>query len=271
MRFLKAIGGIFATLLAILTGGLLDFRKKLMSTPSGIRAEYDAVISEKTNRAKAIRDAVKGLIANKAKKEERAKAYNEEITKLTKLKAGAAAQAKKALEAAGGDQSNASFLKHKSAFTDFDSTLQEKIAHRDETLADLESDEKAIGKYERQIKSVLRELDKIKNEKHETVAEVTAAKEAQAIADELNGLTEDTTGEKLNTLREIRREAKAGQQVSERLAGLDTKADEEEYLSASVATEANDEFDQLMGIAASTESGAKAGASHDKATSELPE
>ena len=49
-------------------------------------------------------------------------------------------------------------------------------------------------------------------------------------------------------LRELRRKAKASARMSRELAGLDVKRAEEEFLEYATASEANDEFDELIGL-----------------------
>jgi hypothetical protein len=94
----------------------------------------------------------------------------------------------------------------------------------------------------------MRELDKLKEEKHDAVADVLSATEEKEIADMMTGLSNDRTSEELRELREMRQKAHANARISRELAGMDTKRAESEYLEYAQATEADDEFDALIGL-----------------------
>lgn len=257
MRLLKAIGGFFTAILNIVTFGIIDLRKWLISSPTGIKAEYTAIIDEKRKRANSLKDAVSQLVANNEKKKARLEELSNDCEILQKKKAVALSKAKARLASLGNNQetakNDAEYNKHKSAFMDFDSTLKEKEQHCEELEADIEGAEKQISNFELQVRSLSRDLQKLQDEKSLTVAEVQAAREAKAATDAFNGLSEDNTSDRLESLRDMRRKAKADVKVSERVSGMDAASDDEEYLSAAAGIEAASEFDQLLGIASGTE------------------
>jgi hypothetical protein len=94
----------------------------------------------------------------------------------------------------------------------------------------------------------MRELEKLKVEKHDAVAEVLSAAEEKQIADMMTGLSKDRTSEELNELREVRSKARAGARISRELAGMDTKKMEADFLEYAQTSESNDEFDALIGL-----------------------
>ena len=100
-----------------------------------------------------------------------------------------------------------------------------------------------------QIQSQMRDLEKLAEEKHDAVATILSAKEEQQIADLMSGVSEDRTGEELRELRELREKASAKARVSRELAGLDTKQAENEFMDYAASSQADDEFDALIGIA----------------------
>lgn len=275
MRLLKAIGGVFAAILNIITFGILDLRKWMINSPTGVKAEFTAIIDEKRKRANSIKDSAGQLVANNEKKKARLEDLTKQCQVLEQKKNGAVVKAKKRLAALGGDQEAANndpeYNKYKSAALDFISTLKEKEEHCQELETDIEEAEKQIANFELQVKSLSRELEKLQDEKSLTVAEMQAAKEAKAAADSISGLSEDTTADRLEALRDMRRKAKADVKVAERVSGMDAAADDEEYLSAAAGSEAADEFDQLLGIASGTEQTTSTPDETTKATTELPE
>jgi hypothetical protein len=62
-------------------------------------------------------------------------------------------------------------------------------------------------------------------------------------------LTNDRTSEELHELRELRQKSSASARISRELAGMDTKKEEADFLEYTQASEADDEFDALIGLA----------------------
>ena len=90
--------------------------------------------------------------------------------------------------------------------------------------------------------------EKLKSEKHETVAELLTAKEEKEISDMLAGISQDRTHEELQELREIRDSAKATARISREVAGVDAKQSEQEFLDYAAQTTADSEFEALIGL-----------------------
>ncbi|KKK86303.1 hypothetical protein LCGC14_2764580, partial [marine sediment metagenome] len=136
----------------------------------------------------------------------------------------------------------------KAAFSDFGSTLEEKEAR----IAELEDDIAGYGdrikSHKIQLQSLQRDIDKIKDEAADTVADMITAKEEKQLNDVLSGISEDGTGAELERMREQRNQAKAEAKVASELAGTDSKRLEAEYESFAAANQANDEFDDLLGL-----------------------
>jgi phage shock protein A len=123
---------------------------------------------------------------------------------------------------------------------------QKRATEIDEDLKQLVSN---VSGHKTQIQSLMRELDRLKEEKHDAVATVLSASEEKQIADMMTGLTNDRTSEELHELRELRQKSSASARISRELAGLDTKKAEAEFLEYTQASEADDEFDALIGLA----------------------
>ncbi len=95
----------------------------------------------------------------------------------------------------------------------------------------------------------MRDLDKLKEEKHDAVADILSSAEEKQIADMMTGLSNDRTSEELRELRDLRAKSSANARVSRELAGMDTKRAEAEFMEYAQSTEADDEFDALIGLA----------------------
>jgi chromosome segregation ATPase len=257
---LGAIGRYFRALGYLVTGRVDAARKTLNQNPYVIQATFDRIIEEKKVRINQYKDAVARLISQQEQKMATAKSLTEEVTKLERMKEGAAAKAKllvQQMQNAGKSMDeikhNEEYLKCLSAFNDFSSTLKEK----QDRIAELETDISAygnqIGQHKVQLQGLLRELEKVKGEASATVADVITAKEEQEISNILAGISTDRTGKELEELRQMRADAKSKARVSKELAGTDTKMQEQEFLDYASKSASSDEFDKLIGLAGSAD------------------
>jgi phage shock protein A len=126
------------------------------------------------------------------------------------------------------------------------------LAEKEDRAAELDSDLEVLVKnvsgHQAQIQSLMRDLEKLKEEKHEAVADVLSAREEEQIADMMTGLSNDRTSEELRELRELRQKAGAKARVSRELAGLDTKRAEADFMEYAQNSQADNEFDALIGL-----------------------
>ena len=248
----RAVGKYFRAVWYLVTFRVDKASETLRMNPGVMSATYDRILREKKDRLHQYKDAVSAMVAQEETKKQKLKTLNEEIERLQKLKAGAASKAKKIAAKFSGDvtaiKADPDYMRCQTAFGDFTSTLEEKMDRAVELEGDLELLIQNVGTHQRQIQSLMRELEKLKEEKYDAVADVLSAKEEEQIADMMTGLSNDRTNEELQELRELRQKASAKARVSRELAGLDTKRSEEEFLEYAAATDANDEFDALIGL-----------------------
>lgn len=263
-RWIKAVG-------YLLTGQIDSARRVLDTNPHVVRAKYDTVIRDKVNQIHIYKQAVAGLIAQQENKIGKVKALTEEVQKLERLKAGALAKAKQTVEkltAAGKSKeeihTDEDYKKCLAAFNDFSSTLKEKQDHIAENERDIEGYRKTIGEHKVQLQQLLRDVDKIKAESADTVADIITAKQEKDIADMLSGIAKDGSAQELQSLRQLRQEIKAEARISKEMAGTDTMAQEAEFLDYARKSTANDDFDALIGLAGSAEAAPKTAAAPAK-------
>jgi chromosome segregation ATPase len=258
-RWFKAFG-------YLLTGQLDAARRTLDTNPFVMRAKYDEIITDKISRIQQYKQAVSGLIAQQENKMAKVKALTEEVEKLERLKAGALAKAKQQVEklqAAGKDpeavKQDEDYKKCLSAYNDFSSTLAEKKARIEELEQDIAGYAKRIGDHKVQLQALAREIDKIKSEAHDAVADMITSTQEKEVADAISGIAEDGTEKELQRLRDLRQQVRAEVRVSRELAGTDAKAQEAEFLEYARTSETNNEFESLVGLAASKDAAAAAG------------
>lgn len=248
----SAVGKYFRAVWYLMTFRVDKASETLRMNPGVISANYDRIIVEKKSRLNQYKDAISAMVAQEETKKQKLKGLNEEIERLQKLRAGAAGKAKQIAQKHGNDpvatKNDPDYMRCQSAFQDFSSTLDEKQEHAIELESDLEVLIKNVSGHQTQIQSLMRDLEKLKEEKHEAVADVLSAKEEEQIADMMTGLSNDRTSEELQELRELRQKAGAKARVSRELAGLDTKRAEADFMEYAQNSEANNEFDALIGL-----------------------
>ena len=248
----RAIGRYFRALGYLLVGKVDAARMSVSQNPNVVSATFDNIIREKKHHIQQYKDAIGAMMAQEEKKRAELKAQSEEVAKLEKLKEGAAVMARKVVQRLAGDieavKKDPEYIKCQSAFKDFTSTLEEKDARCAELEDDIKTLSSSIAGHKTQIQSFIRDLEKIKQEKHESVADIITAKEERELADMVSGISEDRSSVELQEMRELRSKAKATARVSREMAGLDTKRVEEEFLQYATESASTNEFDALIGL-----------------------
>ena len=224
-RWIKAVG-------YLLTGQIDSARRVLDTNPHVIKAKYDAIVEDKIERIHQYKQAVAGLIAQEEKKLSKIKQLTSEVENLERLKAGALAKAKQTVEqlkATGVSEEaiheDENYKKCLTAYKDFNSTLSEKQERISELEADIEGYKNNISDHKIQLQQLLRDVEKVKAEAADTVADVITAKQEKELAETFAGIAKDGTAEELQNLREMRQELKAEAKRSSggRLAGREIR------------------------------------------------
>ena len=271
-RWIKAVG-------YLLTGQIDSARRVLDTNPHVIKAKYDAIVEDKIERIHQYKQAVAGLIAQEEKKLSKIKQLTSEVENLERLKAGALAKAKQTVEqlkATGVSEEaiheNENYKKCLTAYKDFNSTLSEKQERISELEADIEGYKTNISDHKIQLQQLLRDVEKVKAEAADTVADVITAKQEKELAETFAGIAKDGTAEELQNLREMRQELKAEAKITKELAGTDTKSQEAEFLEYARQSESTSEFDALIGLASEAPAPKETNKEkEDKDSSALPE
>jgi len=270
-RWFKAVG-------YLLTGQIDSARRVIDTNPHVIKAKYDEIVRDKISRIHQYKQAVAGLIAQEEKKIAKVKNLTEEVANLERLKAGALAKAKQTVEqlkTSGRTQeqihADEDYKRCLSAFNDFSSTLGEKQERITELEQDIGEYRKNISDHKVQLQQLLRDVEKVKSEAADTVADVITSKQEKELAETLAGIAQDGTAEELQGLRDMRQELKAEAKVTRELAGTDTKAQEAEFLEYARQSQSSSEFDALIGLASETEDKSKSTGTTDKKDTALPE
>lgn len=251
----RAIGRFFSSIAAILTGKIDDAANEIGSNHHAIKAEYDQVIQEKKSRLQQSMNAVAEVRALEKKNEAKLERLTEELSNKHKLMNGAAAMAKKAvteLKSKGlSDEeirTDATVIRCQQAYSDF----KAEVERLEEDLARAEKDDasydQTLKKHKLMLEQLQRELATIEKESKEAVADVISAQERKKAADLISSISDDSTSERLQSLRDRRLKITSSAEISEELAGTDTKVAEAEFLEFATQTEAGNEFEALIGL-----------------------
>jgi phage shock protein A len=232
-----------------------------------MRAKFDGIIKGKVNQIHTYKQAVATLIAQQEKKMAKVKALTQDVRKLENLKAGALAMAKQTVAKLQGEgktkeevHADPEYKKCLTAYNDFAATLIEKQDHIKDLEGDIGEYDGSIANHKINLQQLQRDIEKLKSEAADAVADVITSKEERDLADMLNGISKDGMGKELQDMRDLRHEMRAEARVSREMAGTGTKVQEAEFLEYARSNTGTDVFDSLLGMAEGTE-GAETAAS----------
>jgi len=247
------MGRYFRALWYAITGRFSAAAEALQSNKYVMSATYDKSIDKSQDRFQTVKDAVAQLMGIEQTRIQEIKDLQKREDKLERVKKGAHAAMQrciKQLQTTGKSkeevQADPEFQKHHAAYTDASSSLGEVSARIDEKEVDLADRRKQIAQYKIQLQQMQRDVKELAEEKHEALADVAVAQQADAINSVLNGIANDTTDKDLQAAREARKAAKAKAQISTELAGTDAVVAENEYLELAGSSAADSELDSLL-------------------------
>ncbi|MGD9714854.1 MAG: hypothetical protein AB7V46_22755 [Thermomicrobiales bacterium] len=243
----------FKALWYCVTGRFKAAAEALNENKYVMSATYDNAIDKNQQRFETVKGAVAELIRIESDRTTEIKQLGEQVDRLTKVKQGAQAAMQKRIDALKGEGkskeqilADGEFIRHKGAFDDASSTLQEKLDRMAEKEADLKERQKQIAQFKSELQRMQRANQALKEEKHEALADVAIAQQAEAIDGVLAGISSDSSDKDLQAAREARKRAQARAKVTSELAGNDAKLAENEYLSYATQTASTKELDGLL-------------------------
>ncbi len=267
MNPLGAIWRYVKSFLYLITGQIDKSRRALDSNPNVMKAKFDDIIKSKVDQIHTYKQAVATLIAQQEKKMAKVKALTQDVRKLENLKAGALAMAKQTVAKLQGEgktkeevHADPEYKKCLTAYNDFAATLIEKQDHIKDLEGDIGEYDASIGNHKINLQQLQRDIEKLKSEAADAVADVITSKEERDLADMLNGISKDGMGKELEDMRNLRHEMRAEARVSREMAGTESKVQEAKFLEYARSNTGTDVFDSLLGMAEGTE-GAETAAS----------
>jgi phage shock protein A len=250
--------------------GIVD--KKLRMDPGVVGQKFDRHIDKLKTDIDKYMDAVSSIMSLTEKKNLEFRKTKERIKDLTMKKTGAfkLAQKRTAKLASEGKtpeeiKIDQEITKYSGYYRDFSSSLEREIERAEELGRDIEVSSKEIDKYKLQLIELRRKIDTLKKEKAQAVADVITTRQEVKLNKMIAGLSTDSEYQELEDIRQDISDYKNKAQLSRIVAGTEGKLEEEAMKAAGRATEAENEFfDMLLTTP-------KKGKEEKKKESKLPE
>jgi len=273
----KAMGRYIKALCAMCVGNMDGARRHLNTNKHVIAATFDEMKDDQVASVQAMSEAVAAMIANKERKIAKAKTLSERVAENVEMRDGALAMIEELkgeydLTTTEGQEALKATEDYQEAAGAY-AGLKSEIEDDESTIAELElavsEDEEQLSSRLAQLGQMKDQIEKIKEEKHATIADVESAKQEKAVNDMINGISQNDSGERMQEMREMRNQMKAEVVVGRKLAGTDTNARKAKFKKFAKRKNASSEFDDLLGLGKVTAS--KEGASTEQVATKLPE
>ena len=188
--------------------------RRLMENPEAVRGAYEDIIRDKQGNIQRYKSAIGQLIAIVEQKKNSLKGLTNDIDKLEQMKADAIAKSEEVaanLRKLGTTdeeiEQHPEYTRCITSYNDFQSTLEEKNARVAQLEQDIERAQHDIESHKLQITGLHRDLDRLKTEQSEAVADIITAREQKDIDNMLSGISMDDTSAELARIQEIREKA----------------------------------------------------------------
>ena len=258
---MRGLWRIFRAFFSFWGGKASATADEMAANPHVMASTYDSSVRKKEEGYQTTKKSLARIVGLQEGKVQQVKALTSEIEHLEQVKTGALAKAKKVsdlLKSQGLSvediQKHADYLECKAGHTDASSTLVEKEARVKELEASIEQDKETITGYKLKLQTTQREIEKLRQEKHEAISDIQIAKDHEESLEMESGMAKDTTDEDLLAARQARTDAKARARIVSEIRGSDSKVVENEFIKFAKEAASNSEFDSLMGLDAVTTS-----------------
>lgn len=238
--------GFFAKLWARIRGIFIQAGDDVVSSsPEAIRSTYAAAIDEAKRRYKEMERAV-ALLANEREKTETAlKNMETEKSELQRKLEGALAAA----------ESNPTEATHREAGIRYLTRIRE-IEGRQTTFAtDLDTQRNKVEEYKSRLRSFSDEIEKLRKEQGQMVAEFISNQQLIQLEDRLRGLGESAVDASVGAIREKVAAMRSQAKIAAELRGTAVPSQDAEYERIGAEKEAASRFDELLKSRAAAKAG----------------
>jgi phage shock protein A len=240
--------GFFGKFWAMVRGFFIRAGDDMVSSsPEAIKATYAAAIDDAKRRYKEMEKAVALLAVQKDRTE----------TTLKDLEADEADLQRKLEGALAAAEANPSDPSHREAGTRYLAKIKEIDEKQERLNADLEGQQTKVREYQVKLRSFMDEINKLKREQGEMVAEMVSAQQMVQLEDRLRGLGETAVDESLVAIRDKVANLKAQAKVAAEMRGSTLSAQDETYERIGAEKEAASRFEELLKARSAEKTGVK--------------
>jgi phage shock protein A len=215
------------------------------SSPEAIRSAYAAAIDEAKRRYKELERVVALLAGEREKTEMAAKELEKQRFELEKKLEGALAQAE-------ADQNNSA---HRDAGTRYISLIEEVDRKRTKLKEDLDFQKNKVEEYKLKLRTTTSEIEKLKREQNEMVAEYVSNRQLLQMEDRLRGLSLNGVDAALVAVRERVASMREHAKTASEMRGATLEGQDEVYARIGDEKQAAARFDELLKARSEAKSG----------------
>ena len=244
--------------------------RQFTGSTGGIRDAFDLAQNKAVKEYQDTRDAVaevEGVLEDNRQELDR---LNKKEEELIGLREGALVKFEEAQKA--GDA--AAQAKHQEAFNRFDKEIHDIEVRQAELEARIKESGSAMDGYLRQLTKLQDEIRRLPEEKARAIADFVSSKKIIELNDRLQGIRGSLDRGPIEAVLEENRKLTAKARISQKLAGTDVEAQNDEYKAAGIRSSSGDRMAQML-AARKAERDAKTGAGvaapKVAATSERPQ
>jgi phage shock protein A len=227
------LGKLWARIRGLFIGAGDDI---VSSSPEAIRATYASAIDDAKRRYREMEKAVAMLAVQREKTELSLKDLAKEDEELHRRLEGA-------LAAAESEPDNSA---HREAGARYLSRIKEIGEKQAKFTEELETQAKKVEDYKTKLRSFSAEIDRLKREQGEMVAEFVSTQQILALEDRLRGLGESAVDESLVAIRDKVSGMRARAQIAAEMRGATLESHDQAYERIGAEKEAKARFDELL-------------------------
>lgn len=276
--FMKQAGRFFRGLVRVLTFGLVKLTEPMEDSPAMVGLQYEEIIEQKAKAAQQLKNSIGALMGQQETLQAKYETLQNEIKDLEDEKAGFLALARDRIkhltETEGKTQeqalADAEVMQYQASFSDADSSLTAKMKHLEDIKQQVGGMQESIDNYIIQGQQMAREVETLRQEKHEAVANIAINRNIDKINEALAGISTSGADDQLANIRRRTSEIKGRAKASQRIASTDVSVQRQKAKEAAKRVVANKEF--LAGLGIKKEAAPETAARSDTGEkSQLPE
>lgn len=238
--------GFFGKFWAMIRGIFIRAGDDMVSSsPQAIKATYATAIDEAKKRYKEMERAVALLARERERTEMGLKDLDKEEAELNKKLEGT-------LAAAEADPNNPA---HREAGSRYLSRIKEIDEKQAVLTGDLEAQTAKVEEYKIKLRSFTSEIEKLKREEGEMVAEFVSHQQVIQLEDRLKGLGETAVDESIVAIREKVANLRAQAKIAAEMGGSTVQAQDTTYERLGAERDAQERFDELLKARATQKAG----------------